>query len=405
MSDMTTLRRLPTPRMQTGLEDVFFSPRYTVATGAALALATLVLVQDIGWSWDAVVITTLLATTPLMLRRAVPWTACVAVAGAALNIRLLDGEILFTTAVGALVGLYTLARHRVIPPAVLHFVSIAAVLWAAEHSDPTGLLIDIRLTSFYELPVYTVTLLAGAAVVTTVSIGTAMHSGEKRRSAQEELRALEQQQAIETERATVAREVHDVVAHSVSLLAVQAESATYTGPGRDPEAREAFQQIAASARSSLTELRNVLGTLHPDRSSPAARTPQPTLRDIDELLDQHRVVGGSVELITRGAAPSSLPGSLELSVYRIIQEALTNARRHAPGAHTVVRLQHHYRELGLRINDDGAGPTVWPAPHGHGLVGMRERAASAGAELRIGPGPEGGFLIEGAFPLPQARDT
>ncbi|MGC9478370.1 sensor histidine kinase [Streptomyces sp. WG4] len=162
-------------------------------------------------------------------------------------------------------------------------------------------------------------------------------------------------------------------------------------------------QIATTARSSMAELRRLLGVLRTPRSDTALTEPQPTLDHLAELMDQHRAVGGTAELRITGDRVV-LPAAWELSAYRIIQEALTNVRKHAPGARTVVEVDYGAdRVLRLHIRDDGPAPGARPEPGtgtgtGHGLTGMRERAALVGGGLRAGAGPDGGFLVEAELP-------
>ncbi|WP_435843672.1 sensor histidine kinase [Streptomyces fradiae] len=230
-------------------------------------------------------------------------------------------------------------------------------------------------------------------------------SGQARETAQRELIAMERRHAAAAERASIARELHDIVAHAVSVIAVQAESATYTTPNLSPEAREGFQQIAGSARSALSELRQLLTVLRTDGPSGKERAPvvpQPTMESLGILLATHRLSGGEVDLRTEGTRPVALPPSLELTVYRIVQEALTNARRHAPGARVLIRLDYSSKQLRVRIVDDGPGPRPLPPPgkQGYGLSGMQERASLLGGRLAYGAaGPEGGFLIQAELPV------
>ena len=208
--------------------------------------------------------------------------------------------------------------------------------------------------------------------------------------------------AARGERARIARELHDVVAHHISMVAVQAETARLATPGMPAAGAQRLSAIGDTARAALTEMRRLLGVLREDTGSPpAALEPQPGLRQLNELLDETRDAAGiSARLIVRGWLTTLDPG-VELAVYRIVQEALTNARRHAPGAAVDVELHFTDDALQLRVRDNGPGPL--PAGQdlalaGHGLTGMRERAAAAGGELRTGAAPGGGFLVEATLP-------
>ena len=205
------------------------------------------------------------------------------------------------------------------------------------------------------------------------------------------------------ERARIARELHDIVAHHVSTISVQAETARYTTPGLPPEGAERFLAIGDTARLALTEMRRLLGVLREDvpAQPPPARAPQPGLDQLMALVDEARATSrGAVRLIVRGRVAALAPG-LELTAYRIVQEALTNARRHAKGVAVDVELHYTEDELRLRIRDCGPGavPPGPPGPAGHGLLGMRERTAMAGGSLRTGHGPAGGFVVEAVLPV------
>jgi len=206
------------------------------------------------------------------------------------------------------------------------------------------------------------------------------------------------------ERARVSRELHDVVAHHISMIAVQAETARLTTPGMPSAGAQRLSAIGDTARAALTEMRRLLGVLREDTGADAtARQPQPGLAQLNELLDEVRDASGSgIRLIVRGPMASLDPG-VELAAYRIVQEALTNARRHARGAAVDVELTYTPEALRLRVRDNGPGPppasaaTTTP-PAGNGLVGMRERAAAVGGELRTGAALGGGFVVEATLP-------
>ena len=216
------------------------------------------------------------------------------------------------------------------------------------------------------------------------------------------------------ERARISRELHDVVAHHISMIAVQAETARLTTPGMSPAGAQRLSSIGDTARAALTEMRRLLGVLREDTEAEAAeRQPQPGLRQLNELLDTAREASGTgVRLILHGA-PVALDPGVELAAYRIVQEALTNARRHAPGAAVDVELHYFDDRLHMLIRDNGPGPPAAPgggAPPGeagataagpgggHGLLGMRERAAAVGGELCTGEAVGGGFLVSASLP-------
>jgi signal transduction histidine kinase len=224
------------------------------------------------------------------------------------------------------------------------------------------------------------------------------------------------------ERARIARELHDVVAHHISMIAVQAETARLATPGMPAAGAQRLLQIGDTARAGLTEMRRLLGVLREDAQASATdqpgadqlgadqpgadqpgadqpgadRHPQPGLRQLYELVDEARSAAGAATRLIVSGPPATVDPGVELAAYRIVQEALTNARRHAPGAAVDVQLRFTTDALLLRIRDNGPGPSQ--KSDGHGLAGMRERAAAAGGELQTGAAPGGGFLIEATLP-------
>jgi signal transduction histidine kinase len=209
---------------------------------------------------------------------------------------------------------------------------------------------------------------------------------------------------VRGERARVSRELHDVVAHHISMIAVQAETARLTTAGMPAAGAQRLSEIGDTARAALTEMRRLLGVLREDTwdaipgQQGADRQPQPSLQQLNELLDEARDASGSgVRLIVRGHMAALDPG-VELAAYRIVQEALTNARRHAEGAAVDVELHYTADALRLRVRDIGPGPLSATPSGGHGLLGMRERAAAVGGELRTGSAHGGGFVVEAILP-------
>ncbi|UCM91543.1 sensor histidine kinase [Streptomyces marincola] len=200
------------------------------------------------------------------------------------------------------------------------------------------------------------------------------------------------------ERTTITRELHDVVAHHMSVVAIQAEAAPYRVDSAPPELTQAFATIRENAVAALAELRRVLGVVRAeDHEAPDA--PQPTLADLDRLLDNVRGAGLPVEKTVTGTE-RQLPQGVELSAFRIVQEALSNALRHAPGAAARVDVSHVLGGLGLRVVN---GPPQAPAPPspgaGHGIAGMRERVAMLGGEMTAEPTADGGFEVSVFLPL------
>ncbi|MEY9892112.1 signal transduction histidine kinase [Catenulispora sp. MAP5-51] len=208
------------------------------------------------------------------------------------------------------------------------------------------------------------------------------------------------------ERARIARELHDVVAHHISMIAVQAETARLATPGMPTAGAERLLAIGDTARAGLTEMRRLLGVLRED-AGPAdheeIRHPQPGLDQLLTLVDAARLTSGATTRLIVSGTPAALDPGVELAAYRITQEALTNARRHAPGAPVDVELRFTDEALRLRIRDSGPGAESQntdsaASAGGHGVAGMRERAVAVGGRLAAGPSPTGGFLVEAELP-------
>jgi signal transduction histidine kinase len=207
------------------------------------------------------------------------------------------------------------------------------------------------------------------------------------------------------ERARIARELHDVVAHHISMIAIQAETARLTTPGMPAAGAQRLSEIGDTARAGLTEMRRLLGVLREDLPAEAAdRHPQPGLEQLPGLIDEARESSGAGCRLIVSGPPATIDPGVSLAAYRIAQEALTNARRHAPGAAVDVEVRYGDGELRLLIRDNGPGPAQPTPAGGHGLTGMRERAAAVGGELRAEAAAIGGFLVEARLPGPCETD-
>lgn len=204
------------------------------------------------------------------------------------------------------------------------------------------------------------------------------------------------------ERARIARELHDVVAHHMSLISVQADAARYRVPDPPAELVNEFMSIRASALEALAELRRLLGVLRFEAAGAGAAgtAPQPSLARLDDLLDSVRAAGLTVTSRVWGTA-RALPPGVELSAYRIVQEALSNTLRHAPCAKVFVRIGYGPDTLTLSVANSPVPVASGPSPGaGHGLTGMRERAAMLGGELTVGPASDGGWEVHAVLPVP-----
>jgi signal transduction histidine kinase len=326
----------------------------------------------------------LITTLPLALPH--PAVAAVTVSVASVVSLVPFQSLTVAGAATQLIVLYRLARSG--SPVLA--VGLAAPFLVLALADPTQS--DTRVLTV---------LLAGLAPA-------AAWAGTQRRSRSQAQAHTAARQAIDGtlhehtargERARIARELHDIVAHHISMIAVQAETARLTTTGLPAAGAQRLSAIGDTARTALTEMRRLLGVLREDAQTDTAdRAPQPDLRQLTELIDEARDASRvGTRLILRGP-PDPLDPGVEMAAYRIVQEALTNARRHAPGAAVDVELHYTDNTLRLRIRDNGPGPSSVAPAGGHGLLGMHERAAAVGGKLHTGPAPGGGFLVEATLP-------
>jgi signal transduction histidine kinase len=252
----------------------------------------------------------------------------------------------------------------------------------------------VNLAGAYRKP-DSVVLFGIVTLVVMLLVRRVLGDREQRIRLAERERDVAAREAVVEERARIARELHDAIAHNVSMMVVQAgaERRTFEEESTTKEVLATVEQIG---RSALTEMRRLVGMLRSDGDDPLA--PQPGLRDLPLLVAQVRDAGLPVELTVEGE-PRELPVGLELSAYRIVQEALTNALKHAGEASAAVRVRYVPDSLELEIVDDGAGATLPTASGGHGLVGMRERVALYGGRFEAARGAAGGFTVRVALPI------
>jgi signal transduction histidine kinase len=356
-----------------------------VVNAPALAAAG---VDVVDWLWFGAV------HLPLVWRRRAPvlvfWTV-LGLAGAALTTSppaIVQGVYPESL---ALVAIYTVARYRprrYLWPAVAVLVSIVVVVAWQQEQPWTSLALG------------TSALAATVLLALTVSTRRAyLAELEERARRLERERDQQAQLAAATERARIAREMHDIVAHNLAVMIALADGAAFAATVAPDRAADTMQQVSETGRQALAEMRRLLGLLRDDQPPPAPSelAPQPGLDDIDALVDQVRAAGVRVELTRQGTAGAWGPGA-GLAVYRIVQEALTNTLKHAgPQAIAQVRLCYTAAGVDVEVTDDGARRPAQPAAAiaagGHGLAGMIERAASYGGHLEAGPRPGTGWRV------------
>lgn len=348
-----------------------------------------------------------------------------------------DGELLIVAALAAAVPvllreLWPLAAWRIAFPSMVVVVLVAGAVntypGAPANPYPAGAVLTYLLVLYavgvrcprpVSVGVWILTVLGMlilhpdpslflGAIMTAVALifgyNVRVRRQAQRRVAEEERRTEDERsaRAVLAERSRIARELHDVVAHHMSVIAIQAEAAPIKAPADPGVLKAELASIRGTALEALTELRRVLGVLREGEPEQAPETaPQPGLADLDELLASSRTAGLAVTLTTSGRPPPSL-GGLGLTVYRVVQESLSNALRHAPGAAVRVYLGQENGHLRLRVVNDPppphrAGPTR--SQGGQGLTGMRERVSAYGGRLTAGPTAEGGFAVAADLPV------
>jgi signal transduction histidine kinase len=334
---------------------------------------------DVTGAKGVLVPTMLLATLPLALRRRFPFAVLCVVMGAFAAQGLLTVPIEGMAGALALVlAVYSLAAHTERGRAL---AGLAIALAAAIPLDADAA--DFTFTAF----VIGGTWLVGRALRTHRLRTRELEALAAELADEREERA---RLAVAAERARIARELHDVVAHSVSTMVVQAEAGEALLDRHPRRAREAFESIESTGREALAEMRRLLGLLRREDRE-LALVPQPSLAQLDQLLRRVREAGLPVELEVEGK-PRPLPPGLDLSAYRIVQEALTNTLKHAGCARAWVTVRYGEELLELEIADDGH-PASNGASGGHGLAGMRERARLFGGEVEAGKRAEGGYAV------------
>ena len=302
------------------------------------------------------------------------------------------------------------------PGGVLAFSCLVALYSVAAHAERRHAVVALAVTPVFigiAMWIDRENVTPGDAVWNVAIFLTAWVLGDNLQARRARASALEERanrlererdeaaaRAVEAERSRIARELHDVVAHSMSVMVVTAGAARRIIDRDADAAREAMASIETTGRAALDEMRRLLGVLRRDDDETLARAPQPSVKHLDALVHQVTDAGLPVVLEIEGE-PRPLAAGLDLSAYRIVQEALTNTLKHAGPASATVRLCYGDRDLELRVTDDGRGGAADhdAADGGHGLIGMRERVSLYGGELTAGPRPGGGYEVRATLPL------
>ncbi|MGW1399489.1 sensor histidine kinase [Streptomyces sp. NPDC002405] len=338
------------------------------------------------------------------LRRRVPEKMLVLAGAAGVAQLVLDVETMVAN-FAMLVIIYTVAAigarwaSRFALAGGLCAATLAQMRWPQHDASALG---NVAITIFQTVP-FALAWVLGDSMRTRRAYFAQL---EERAARLEKEREAQSKVAVAAERARIARELHDVVAHNVSVMVVQADGAAYVLDAAPDQAKKALETISSTGRQALAEMRRLLGVLRTGEHQESGEyVPQPDVDQIEDLVEQCRGSGLPVDFRIEGT-PRPLPSGVELTAYRIVQEALTNTRKHGgPNAGASVRLVYFDDGLGLLVEDDGKG-----APHelyeeggadgeGHGLIGMRERVGMVGGTLDAGPRPGGGFRISVLLPL------
>jgi signal transduction histidine kinase len=323
-----------------------------------------------------------LITLPLAARRRRPLAAfAVVTTSVAVASLVFGGDEATAFFLAVLVSIYSAAANGAAPRLVLPIALAAIAVHEARDPHERSLGAVVWALGFVSLA-----WLFGLAVRGRHQRIVSLESDQDRRA----------REAVAAERARVARELHDVVAHAVSVVVVQAQAGQRLVGRDDDEARASLVAIETTARNALGEMRRLLGLLR-ETEGLSDLAPQPSLRELEQLATHVRDAGLPVSIDVVGR-PVPLPPGVELSAYRIVQEGLTNALKHARAAQAVVRLRYAHRAFEVEVMDDGRGGGV-TTDGGHGLAGMRERVALYGGVLESGPRSGGGWRLYARLPL------
>jgi signal transduction histidine kinase len=345
-----------------------------------------------GPAWfDSLAIVAILS--PLFFRRRYPFGAPVAVGVAVVLTTFVDPRLTpfaFVTFLAGCAAVFLMGLLRTRSQAVAGLVLAIGVEAFVAVKDPKGNVDAFVATSVIFIILWTIAFTLGRKFQEAEEARERAARAERER----EERALS---AVTEERARIARELHDVVGHSVSVMTVQASAVRrLLRPDQERE-REALLTVERTGREALAEMRRMVGVLRRPEEAPAL-APQPSLDQVERLVAQAREAGLPVELRIEGR-PRPLPAGLDLTAYRLVQEGLTNSLKHARAGQAVVSVRYGETDIEVTVTDNGRGGGGDGAIGGHGLVGMRERVSVFGGELEAGPRPDGGFRLRARLPL------
>jgi signal transduction histidine kinase len=346
--------------------------------------------------WYITVPLTVVAVAPLVFRRKYPVLVAYLVLVLGIPHSLLQLGI--SSLVASAIGLYTVVVYAGRKPALVYLVALLTTTGLQPLVVPNNGLIPTLITITLTLAFcWVLGEFVGARRAYQAELEARLHLLETERDQAGRI-------AVAEERGRIARELHDVVAHAVSVIVVQADGASYAIRSNPELAERAVRTISETGRGALAELRRLLDVLRNEEAGDGPRVPQPNAAALGELAERVRAAGVPVRLHVAGDLVA-LPAGISLGVYRIVQESLTNTLKHAgPGAAAVVSVRHDGDTVEIEVHDDGAGRAhalvpAGPLPGGNGLIGMRERATVFGGTLEVGPAPGSGWRVRAMLPV------
>ncbi len=350
-------------------------------TAALVALTVANVAARPGVSW-VVYVLGILTVAPLVLRQVTPVVVMVLIACAVTAYSVLESAELPNAGIGLLLAVFTVGTMRSTPVAGAMWL-LSAFCFVPSFLAPSG---DLSLAKLIE----TTLVLLGAWVLGESTKRWVRRVREEARNAR---------RAAAGERVRIARELHDVVAHHMSVISLQAGLASYVFDSDRPVARAAVTTVEENSREALLEMRRLLDVLRlDDDDDKIDLSPQPGLEEVQGLVERVRAAGLTVDLVVTGR-PKTVPPGVAISAYRIVQESLTNVLKHAGPASAHVEIGYRGRYLEVKITDDGAGSRVDSGPSSYGIHGMRERADLYGGTFDAGPRPDGGFAVVACLPI------